>query len=250
MPKHVFGAGQQGSLFVPVTAGIAAIGAGVFYMGRSKPDTTPEQDRKGRADAKKAEGLGGAGIGQNAVTGGHELSHANSRRSEGSPAPLEKLPSGGVGGGVGGGGSNVRTSVEMTSKKQPGTSSSSSGSGMLSSLFGTGGSSTDNGKGQEPKDTRVASNYDGTPTKKDSTHHDQQQPRVSKSGGGGGGDSSSKGKSGGNSGSSDQSVGQSLQGAFGQGGGDVAEKGAQSQGFRDTRVASNHTETPTKKGPN
>ncbi|SPJ89589.1 uncharacterized protein FTOL_12950 [Fusarium torulosum] len=249
MPKHVFGAGQQGSLFVPVTAGIAAIGAGVFYMGRSKPETTPEQDRKGRAEAKKAEGLSGAGIGQNAVTGGHELSHANSRRKESSPAPLEKLPSGGVGGGVGAGGSNVRTSVEMTAKEQPGTSSSSSGSGMLSSLFGTGGSNTDKGKGQESKDTRVASNYDGTPTKKDSTHHDQQQPRVSKSGGGGD-DSGSKSKSGGDSGSSAQSAGQSLQGAFGQGGGNVSEKGAQSQGFRDTRVASNHTETPTKKGPN
>ncbi|KAM0227902.1 hypothetical protein ACHAP5_012085 [Fusarium lateritium] len=244
MPKHVSGAGQQGSLFVPITAGIAAIGAGVFYMGRSKPDTTPEQDRKDRGEAKKAEGLGGAGIGQNAITGGHELSHANSDRKEGSPAPPEKLPSGGVGGGVGAGGSNVRTSVEMTAKKQPGTSSSSSGSGMLSSLFGTGGSKTDKGNGQEPKDTRVASNYDGTPTKKDSTHHDQQQPRVNKSGG------DDKSKSGSDSGNSSQSASQSLQGAFGQGGGNVSEKGAQSQGFRDTRVASNHTETPTKKGPN
>jgi hypothetical protein len=121
---------------------------------------------------------------------------------------------------------------------------------MLSSLFGTGGSKTDKGKGQEPKDTRVASNYDGTPSKKDSTHHDQQQPRVSKSGGGGDDSSSSKSKSGGDSGSSAQSAGQSLQGAFGQGGGNVSEKGAQSQGFRDTRVASNHTETPTKRGPN
>ncbi|KAM0298835.1 hypothetical protein ACHAPM_008266 [Fusarium culmorum] len=124
--KQVFGAGQQGSLAVPITAGVAALGAGIFYMGRSKPDTTPEQDRRNRAEAKKTEGLSGAGIGGNAITGGHELSHAeNSRSKEKTTAPLEKLPSGGVGGGVGAGGSNVRTSIEMTAKE-----SSPSKSGM------------------------------------------------------------------------------------------------------------------------
>jgi len=96
-------------------------------------------------------------------------------------------------------------------------------------------------QGQEPKDTRVASNLDGTPSKKDTTHHDQHQPRVSKSDGK---DSSKSSSSGGDSAS------QSFQGAFGQGGANVAEKGDQSQGFRDPRVASNHTETTTKKGPN
>ncbi|KAG8356049.1 hypothetical protein FVEN_g6188 [Fusarium venenatum] len=141
--KQVFGAGQQGSLAVPITAGVAALGAGVFYMGRSKPDTTPEQDRRNRAEAKKAEGLSGAGIGGNAITGGHELSHAqNSRTKEKTTAPLEKLPSGGVGGGVGGGGSNVRTSVEMTAKE---SNPSKSGSGFLNELFETGGSNTDHG---------------------------------------------------------------------------------------------------------
>jgi hypothetical protein len=244
--KQVFGAGQQGSAAVPITAGVAALGAGVYYLGRSKPDTTPEQDRRNRAEAKKAEGLGGAGIGGNAVTGGHELSHANSRRKENTPAPPEKLPSGGVGGGVGGGGSNVRTTVEMSAKENPGTSSpSKSGSGFLGGLFGTGGSKTDHGgKGQEPKDTRVASNLEGTPSKKDATHHNKDQPRVPKSAGDDSSDSKSRG-----SGSGD-SASQSLQGAFGQGGANVAEKGDQSQGFHDPRVASNHTETTTKKGPN
>jgi hypothetical protein len=155
--KQVFGAGQQGSLAVPITAGIAALGAGVYYCGRSKPNTTPEQDRRGRAEAKKAEGLSGAGIGQNAITGGHELSHAqNSRSKEKTTAPLEKLPSGGVGGGVGGGGSNVRTSIEMTAKE---SSPSKSGSSFLGALFGTGEPNTDHGvNGQELKDTRIASN--------------------------------------------------------------------------------------------
>ncbi|KAF5025703.1 hypothetical protein F66182_2221 [Fusarium sp. NRRL 66182] len=246
--KQVFGAGQQGSAAVPVTAGVAALGAGVYYMTRSKPQTTPEQDRRGRAEAKKAQGLSGAGIGGNAVTGGHELSHANSDRNEGTTAPLEKLPSGGVGGGVGAGGSNVRTSVEMSAKDQPGTSSTSHASGILGGIFGTGGSKSDENKGQETKDTRVASNYDGTPTKKDSTHHNQHQPRVAKSGGDGSHDRS-KGSSGGGEGGG-QTARQSFQGAFGQRGGNVAEPGAQSEGFRDPRVASNHTETTTKKKAN
>ncbi|KAL4727279.1 hypothetical protein ACLX1H_006185 [Fusarium chlamydosporum] len=229
--KQAFGAGQQGSAAVPITAGITALGAGVYYMTRSKPDTTPEQDRKARADAKKAEGLGGAGIGGNAVTGGHELSHVSPKRKEGTTAPPEKLPSGGVGGGVGGGGSNVRTSVEMSAKENPGTSSpSQSGSGFLGGLFGTGGSKTDGGKGQENKDTRVASNIDGTPSKQNTTHHNKDQPSVPKSGG----NDSSKGKSGGGSSGGD-SASQSFQGAFGQGGANVAEKGDQSQGFRDPR---------------
>ncbi|KAF4336327.1 hypothetical protein FBEOM_9780 [Fusarium beomiforme] len=241
--KAVFGAGQQGSAAVPITAGVAALGAGVYYLGRSKPETTPEQDRRGRAEAKKAEGLNGAGIGGNAVTGGHELSHVNSNRKEGTTAPPEKLPSGGVGGGVGGGGSNARTTVEMSAKEQPGISSTSHGSGMLQGLFGTGGPKAGDGSGKETKDTRVASNYDGTPTKRDATKHDQHQPRVSKSGG----DDDNNNKGGSSSSSSDRSASQSLQGAFGQGGSNVAERGDQSHGSRDTRVASHQPETITKR---
>jgi hypothetical protein len=208
--KQVFGAGQQGSLAVPITAGIAALGAGVFYMGRSKPDTTPEQDRKSRAEAKKAEGLSGAGIGGNAVTGGHELSHAkNSRSKEKTTAPLEKLPSGGVGGGVGGGGSNVRTSVEMTAKEN---SPSKSGTGFPNGLFVL----------AYPilimveiyRSLKIPSSP-ATSTAHLPTRTQHTTTNINE-----------------------------------QGGANVAENGDQSQGFRDPSVASNHTETTTKKGPN
>ncbi|KAM0430610.1 hypothetical protein ACHAPT_005963 [Fusarium lateritium] len=177
--KQVFGASQQRSAAIPIGAGVAVLGAGIYYKTRSKPQVSDEQDRRDRAQAKKNEGLGGAGIGGNAVTGGHELSHANSQRSEGTTAPPEKLPSGGVGGGVGGGGANVR-SIEMSAKQRDGSSSSgASGSHILGSIFGT-GATAQSTTGEETKDTRVASNYDGTPTKKHATHHDQHQPRVSK----------------------------------------------------------------------
>ncbi|RSL84362.1 hypothetical protein CEP51_003946 [Fusarium floridanum] len=239
--KQVFGASQQRSAAVPIGAGVALLGAGIYYKSRSKPQVSDEQARRDRAQAKRDEGLSGAGIGGNAVTGGHELSHVNPQRSEGSTAPLEKLPSGGVGGGVGAGGANVR-SIEMTAKQRGGVSpSGASGSAILGSIFGTGATS-ESGTGDETKDTRVASNYDGTPTRRNATHHDQHQPRVPKSGNAATGDSQ-----GDDDGRSGQSLSQTLQGAFGQGGKRAAEQDDQNAGFRNTKIASNHAETPTKR---
>ncbi|RSL96282.1 hypothetical protein CDV31_013535 [Fusarium ambrosium] len=239
--KQVFGASQQRSAAVPIGAGVALLGAGIYYKSRSKPQVSDEQARRDRAQAKRDEGLSGAGIGGNAVTGGHELSHVNPQRTEGSTAPLEKLPSGGVGGGVGAGGANVR-SIEMTAKQGGGVSpSGASGSAILGSIFGTGATS-ESGTGDETKDTRVASNYDGTPTRRNATHHDQHQPRVPKSGNAATGDSQ-----GDDDGRSGQSLSQTLQGAFGQGGKRAAEQDDQNADFRNTKIASNHAETPTKR---
>ncbi|RSL39170.1 hypothetical protein CEP53_014260 [Fusarium sp. AF-6] len=241
--KQVFGASQQRSAAVPIGAGVALLGAGIYYKTRSKPQVSDEQARRDRAQAKRDEGLSGAGIGGNAVTGGHELSHVNPQRSEGSTTPLEKLPSGGVGGGVGAGGANVR-SIEMTAKQRGGVSpSGSSGSAILGSIFGT-GATEESSTGDETKDTRVASNYDGTPTRRNATHHDQHQPRVPKSGnavdGQGEGDGGQDTRSG-------QSLSQTLQGALGQGGKRAAEQDDQNADFRNTKIASNHAETPTKR---
>ncbi|KAF4453419.1 hypothetical protein FALBO_15990 [Fusarium albosuccineum] len=236
--KQVFGASQQRSAAVPIGAAVTLLGAGIYYKSRKAPEVSDEQARRDRAQAKKDEGLSGAGIGGNAVTGGHELSHVNPDRKEGTTAPPEKLPSGGVGGGVGGGGANVR-SIEMSAKQRPGTSGTTTGSSVLGGLFGTGGSSAGTGTDDETKDTRVASNYDGTPTRRGATHHDQHQPRVPKSG-----DAGSQGN--GDQGSG-YSVSQALQGAFGHGGSKVAEPGDQNAEFRNTKIASNHTETPTKR---
>ncbi|KAJ4311422.1 hypothetical protein N0V84_010443 [Fusarium piperis] len=242
--KQVFGASQQRSAAVPIGAGVALLGAGIYYKSRSKPQVSEEQARRDRAHAKRDEGLSGAGVGGNAVTGGHELSHVNRQRdsNEERTVPLEKLPSGGVGGGVGAGGSNVRSSIEMTAKPRGGTSpSGASGSAILGGIFGT-GATADSSTGDETKDTRVASNYDGTPTRRDATHHDQHQPRVPKSGSQG-----HNGDGGGQDGRSGQSLSQALQGVMGQGGKRAAERDDQNADFRNTKIASNHAETPTKR---
>ncbi|KAI8724555.1 hypothetical protein NCS52_00024900 [Fusarium sp. LHS14.1] len=242
--KQVFGASQQRSAAVPIGAGVALLGAGIYYKSRSKPQVSEDQARRDRAQAKRDEGLSGAGIGGNAVTGGHELSHVNPKRAEGSTAPLEKLPSGGVGGGVGAGGSNVRSSIEWSAKPREGVSpSGASGSAILGSIFST-GATPESGTGDETKDTRVASNYDGTPTRRNATHHDQHQPRVPKSGNAAGsqGDDTS-----GQDTRSGQSLSQALQGVMGQGGKRSGEQDGQNADFRNTKIASNHTETPTKR---
>ncbi|KAJ4203908.1 hypothetical protein NW767_004766 [Fusarium falciforme] len=241
--KQAFGASQQRSAAVPIGAGVALLGAGIYYKSRSKPQVSEEQARRDRAQAKKDEGLSGAGVGGNAVTGGHELSHANPQRTEGSTAPPEKLPSGGVGGGVGAGDANVR-SIEMTPKQRGGTSpSGASGSSILGSIFGTGATAKP-GNGDEPKDTRVASNYDGTPTKRNATHHDQHQPRVPKSGNAAG---SQGHDDGGQDGRSGQGLSQAFQGVMGQGGKRAAEPDDQNAGFHNTKIASSHAETTTKR---
>ncbi|CAM1510488.1 Fc.00g008230.m01.CDS01 [Cosmosporella sp. VM-42] len=172
---------RQRSL-VPIITGGSIFAGLVFYSTRPGPRKTPVQHRRDAAEAKKAEGLGGAGIGGNAMTGGHELSAKTDRPTETSPAPREKLPDGGVGGGVGAGGSNVRKNVEMSVKKVAGTSSSGADvSGSLGGLFGTGGRTAGEGTDPETKDTRVASNHDKTPTKRNAgAEHYHHQPRVPK----------------------------------------------------------------------
>lgn len=246
--KMFFGAGQQGSAAVPIMAGITAIGAGIYYTSKKTPDVSDEQARHNVGESKRAEGLGGAGVGGNALTGGHEPGHQNPgpKRSEGTTAPQEKLPSGGVGEGVGAGGSNARA-VEMTSKSRPGTSSTSSVSSTLQGMFGQGGATAGTGDYPEAKDTRVASNLEGTSTKKNTSYHsDHRNPTVPK------GDNSHREAA--QSGSSDResdkgkkAASQTLQSATGHGGANTTEPGEQSQGFRDPRVASNHTETTTKR---
>ncbi|KAL6357436.1 hypothetical protein LRP88_07602 [Fusarium phalaenopsidis] len=190
--KQVFGASQQRSAAVPIGAGVALLGAGIYYKSRSKPQVSEEQARRDRAQAKRDEGLSGAGVGGNAVTGGHELSHVNPQRSEGSTAPLEKLPSGGVGGGVGAGGANVR-SIEMTAKQRGGTTR-----GWRATMTGRPRGGT--------RRTTISTSLE-----------------------------------------SGQSLSQTLQGAFGQGGKRAAEPDDQNADFHNTKIASNHAETPTKR---
>lgn len=173
---------------VPVIAGTSLLGGIVFWFSRPT-NKTPEESRRARADAKKSEGLSGAGVGQNATTGGHETSQPGSgiasaqddRDKTGTTARKDQLPSGGVGGGVGAGGSNVRA-IEKSAKKSSGSSSDTTISSVLGGVFGTGGPSAGTGTKPESKDTKVASNYAGTPTKRNADFHDQHQPRVEKTG--------------------------------------------------------------------
>lgn len=178
---------------LPAVAGIGVIGGLIFWSTRSSEGKSSATQRLDRAKEKKSDGLGGAGIGGNATSGGHDQGHSNSF-SQGSPdtpgaasggrvdkdVSLDKLPAGGVGGGVGAGGMNVRA-IEKTAKSAPGEARTGSETGVsqrLSSLFSTGGSSAGEGNEPEAKNTKVSSNLTRTPTKKSTIGHDQHQARV------------------------------------------------------------------------
>lgn len=171
---------RQRSLIPIVAGGSLFIGA-IIYSRRPEAPKSAEQNRRDAADAKRAELGSGASVGGNFTTGGHELSSKTDRPSEKAQVPKEKLPSGGVGGGVGAGGSNVRSSIEMRPYEVAGTSSSKAGvSGALQGLFGTGGARAQESSEPDTKNTKVASHYEYTPTKRgnETGQHDMRQPRV------------------------------------------------------------------------
>lgn len=242
---------KQRNAAVPIV-GATILGSVVYYFSRPV-NKSPEEQRRQRVEHMRGEGLGGAGIGQTTNTGGHETAQPGSgvapaqydeSRKSGTTAKKEDLPSGGVGGGVGRGGANVRA-IEIAPKTphQTGTSTQASASSFLGGLFGTGGATAGTGTDPETKDTRVASNYAGTPTKRHADWHDQHQPRVERPGQSEDGESSDgKLKKKGSS-----SLSSTLQGWFGQGGAKTTNPDDESPRARNTKIASNHTETPTKR---
>ncbi|RDA87070.1 hypothetical protein CP532_0182 [Ophiocordyceps camponoti-leonardi (nom. inval.)] len=98
-------------------AGAGALGIGLFYRRQSNPSSSSTKDNqqddnnkpsRHSAHAKREFGLEGAAVGGNAIVGSTELAAKREQQPSRSPAPLEKLPSGGIGGGEGAGGSSAR----------------------------------------------------------------------------------------------------------------------------------------------
>ncbi|GKT48160.1 uncharacterized protein ColSpa_08341 [Colletotrichum spaethianum] len=215
------------NLAVPLMGAAALLGGGVYYARKpsntsgdasqqianaDKPRPTSDematQDRKRAADAKRDNGLGGAGVGLNNNTGGAELSSGTRSGSSGNrdtpKGPSEKFPSdaGQIGGGYGGGNSNTRAIETHGPSMSPGsstatgalgggksngggggsdTASSSNGSGVGSKLqgfFGTGGGQNGEKKRQAPVDTKIASHHADTPTNKGGSPWDKHRKDV------------------------------------------------------------------------
>ncbi|PHH77083.1 hypothetical protein CDD80_952 [Ophiocordyceps camponoti-rufipedis] len=137
-------------LALTAATGATALGIGLFYRrstaseDQGSSSSSSSSPPRHSASAKRNHGLEGAAVGGNAIVGTTELDAARSGPPAiSSPAPREKLPSGGVGGGEGAGGSTARkTQFPMASK---GTSfggekprgpdvGSSNGPGMLEGL--------------------------------------------------------------------------------------------------------------------
>ncbi|OHE90378.1 hypothetical protein CORC01_14326 [Colletotrichum orchidophilum] len=208
---------------VPLVGAAALLGGGIYYV--RKPSTTsgdasqqianadksrPSSDevadqRKKAADAKRDNGLGGAGIGTNTgATGGAELSTGNrggSSADRDTPkGPKEKFPSdaGEIGGGPGRANSNTRAIETHGPSMSPGSntltgalsgksngpstggSSSGSGEGIGSKLQGffTSGSKDREKLRQSPVDTKIASHSPDTPTNRGGSPWDKERRDV------------------------------------------------------------------------
>ncbi|WQF77505.1 hypothetical protein CDEST_02519 [Colletotrichum destructivum] len=215
------------NLAIPLMGAAALVGGGVYYArtpsstsgdaaqqisNTAKPrptsDQTATEDRKRAADAKRDNGLGGAGVGMTNNTGGAELSTGNrsgaSGNSDTPKGPRDKFPSdaGEIGGGHGRGNSNTRAiethGPSMTpgsstatgalgggkdkgSGSAPDTSNQSSGVGSkLQGFFGTGGGEAQKGEKsrQAPLDTKIASHHADTPTNKGGSPWDKHRRDV------------------------------------------------------------------------
>ncbi|GJC92591.1 hypothetical protein ColKHC_01417 [Colletotrichum higginsianum] len=205
------------NLAIPLMGAAALVGGGVYYArtpsstsgdaaqqisNTAKPrptsDQTATEDRKRAADAKRDNGLGGAGVGMNNNTGGAELSTGNRSGASGN-SDTPKVPSdaGEIGGGHGRGNSNTRAIETHGPSMTPGSSTATGalgggkdkGSGSaptlrtkapLQGFFGTGGGEAQKGEKsrQAPLDTKIASHHADTPTNKGGSPWDKHRRDV------------------------------------------------------------------------
>ncbi|KXH63117.1 hypothetical protein CSAL01_13127 [Colletotrichum salicis] len=211
---------------VPLMGAAALLGGGIYYVrqpssnpgdagqqiatnadnSRPTSDAVTEQ-RKKAADAKRDNGLGGAGIGTNTgATGGAELSTGNrggSAADRDTPkGPKDKFPSdaGEIGGGPGRGNSNTRAIEAHGPSMTPGSKTLTGALSGKSSGPSTSGSSDSGGSGegigskiqgfftssskgnekvrQSPVDTKIVSHSPDTPTNRGGSPWDKERRDV------------------------------------------------------------------------
>ena len=270
-----------GRLTVPAVSATALVGTYLYYRQPSKNASVGGQAARSRKK-RDEEGLGAAGIGQNMASGGHETGQVGSgvqtgtgdveRTVKTTAESRDKLPSGGVGGGVGGGGANVRA-VEMSGGKNSQNDvteglkdafkpSDSTQPHVFESRGSSGESRGSSGESRGSSgESRVSSGDDqassqnatsGSQSQSSSLPGRQQPPRYQDS------DKkvtsssypTSKADYQGNKETTETkgtNLSQKLQGVFGQGGSSSAEQGEVYKKYHDTKIHSNHADTPTKK---
>lgn len=265
MFKPRFANKSLGRLAIPGLGATALVGGYFYYREPSANPSKGGQAERTRQKRDK-EALGGAGIGGNATSGGHETGQPGSgiqpgtgdvERNVDTSAPKDKLPAGGVGGGHGGGNSNTRA-VDVNAKKDTKNEISNSmgfpGSGSQNKLVAKDDSSNSSGPGGDnnSNNTNSASSSNQPSRSSDSTTNNNQDLGFSST------DYQVHSKSYPTSTIDHQpnsqtqatpgtSISQRLQSAFGQGGQKTAEPGGTQKMYDDPRVHSNHADTPTKR---
>lgn len=249
-------------LTIPTIAATSLVGGYFYYREPSANPSKGGQAERTRQKRDK-EALSGAGVGGNAMSGGHETGQPGSgiqpgtgdvERDTQTTAPKDKLPAGGVGGGYGGGNSNVRA-VDMSAKQETKgdingamSSAGSGGSDKLSAKSDSGFSSAagenTNGASSSSASADSPSRSSGSTSKESPgfessdykvrsrtypTSQDDYRPNSDTTA------------------TQGTSLSQRLQGAFGQGGKASGQVANEEKKFGDTRIHSNHADTPTKR---
>lgn len=230
-------------LILPALATVGLIGIIVKSRSSSSEDIHPNT---ARARAKRDnDALGGAGIGGNMQSGGHEKgavagsNGAAETKVQTTAESRDQLPSGGVGGGPGAGQSNARAIEMRPSGNQEGVKDKIMDSAASAGDMVKNATRTDEGTQEASLQSRSGTSQTPGVSKQDSDSHPARNSTTKSQ--------ASTGPYPGSSGTS-QSVGQRLQGAFHQGGSTAGERGENLRKFHDPKVHSNLTDTPTRRG--
>lgn len=252
-------------LLIPGAAVLSLIAGAFYYRADSKSQIAFfDAEKVGKkAERIKAtrdeEGLSGAGIGGNFMSGGHEKGMPGSgmqmatddeeHKVQTTAKSRDELPSGGVGGGVGGGGANTRSSIDS----QPKGTKDSYGNTESGLFAGSPAPSPDpnnrsDSTTSDPLWSRAGGNedsniqYPDTDTIMKSSSYSSRNSNKSNT------FSASNGKSANNHTQTEgTSASQRLQSMFGQGGKSAGEPGENQKKFHDNRFHSVDADTPTKR---
>ena len=232
--------GGGGRMAIPALGATAITGAYFYYRSGANNKDVGGQAARSR-NKRENEGLTGAGIGNNRISGGHEAGQVGSRTQPGTgdverrvnttADSTEKLPGGGADGGPDTS-TNLSRGVRRVDEAVNAAKDAVTGAG----------SENDS---SSPARERAAANFDvgrRNDIDAEASTTDKKATRGTYP------SSSSDHRPQGKVESSESGISQKLQGVFGQGGKGSGEPEEATRKFSNPKIDSNHADTPSKRG--
>lgn len=232
--------GGGGRMAIPALGATAITGAYFYYRSGANNKDVGGQAARSR-NKRENEGLSGAGIGSNSISGGHEAGQVGSRTQPGTgdverkvnttADSIEKLP----GGGADGGGPDTSTNLSRGVRKIDEAVNT-----VKDAVKGSGSGNDSSNPARE----RAAANFDvGKRSDIDAEASTTDKKTTRDTYPSSSGDHRPQGKVD----SPEGGISQKLQGVFGQGGRGSGEPGEVTKEF-NPKIDSNRADTPTRRG--